>query len=195
VSRASLACRSSSSWKVWIARAPCRKGPANNVGPARYWVREGRVSYSRIADHTALGGEILRHRLGRIALQHLFPKPSSLRATGTFPHSQAGSAKPRSAPLSGPSSGWAGSRLSPRPPRGKPARQGRDQHTDQQKGQSLDQQPLKKSPCGVDPGQHGDDSLTSTALRSPCLSKAHHRRERFSFCPIGASHVAGAAPF
>jgi hypothetical protein len=37
------------------------------------------VSYSRIADHTALDGEILRHRLGRIALQHLLPKPSSLR--------------------------------------------------------------------------------------------------------------------
>jgi hypothetical protein len=49
VSRASLARRSSSSCKVWIARAPCRKGPANNVGPARYREREGRVSYSRIS--------------------------------------------------------------------------------------------------------------------------------------------------
>jgi hypothetical protein len=44
------------------------------------------------------------------------PPTSILRATGTLPHSQAGSAKPRAAPLSGPSSGWAGSRLSQRPP-------------------------------------------------------------------------------
>ena len=34
LSSASLARKSSSSWKVWIARAPCRNGAASSVGPA-----------------------------------------------------------------------------------------------------------------------------------------------------------------
>ena len=44
------------------------------------------------------------------------PPASSRRATGTLPHSQAGRAKPRAAPVRGPSRGWAGSCRSQAPP-------------------------------------------------------------------------------
>ena len=44
------------------------------------------------------------------------PPASRRRATGTLPHSQAGKAKPKAAPVRGPSRGWAGKRCSQRPP-------------------------------------------------------------------------------
>ena len=45
------------------------------------------------------------------------PEAISRRATGTLPHSQAGRAKPRAAPVSGPNRGSAGKRRS-QPPAG-----------------------------------------------------------------------------
>ena len=53
------------------------------------------------------------------------PPAINRRATGTLPHSQAGKAKPRAAPVMGPRSGWLGKRCNQPPPgasqRAKPA--------------------------------------------------------------------------
>jgi len=105
------------------------------------------------------------------------PRPAARRATGTLPHSQAGRAKPRAAPLSGPSSVGLGSFRTSATAGSKPARQGAIVPADQQKRQSF-----KRARPGTGP-RWWPDAQDPSAV-GPQLNQAGIARSRppfFSF--------------